>query len=69
MANQKEKQRVFKWLIQQLLKQTASGLPIEAQGFVDHPVDGEGMPTIEHRHGRERPDFVEADNMGWESLQ
>lgn len=62
------KKYLYEKFMAQLAKQAEEGAPLEAMGFVSHNPDAPGMPSIEHEHGRKRPDFVEKDLEGWEPV-
>lgn len=65
------KKLLYEKFLKDLLKQAEDGAPVEAMGFMVHPMDAPDMPTIEHRHGKERPKWLqdELDLDGWEPLQ
>lgn len=63
------KANLAKRLLQKLLKQQSDGVPIEAQGFLSHPQDGQELPSITHQIGRKRPQFVEDSLKGWKEIK
>ena len=62
------KKMLYEKFLAQLMTLAEDGTPVEAMGFVSHEVNAGEMPTIEHRHERKRPDFIEEDLDGWEPV-
>lgn len=58
----------FKKFLTMLTKQAEDGVPIEAQGFVDHPYDAPDMPSVEYQGRKTRPKWVDNELEGWEQL-
>ena len=62
---------IYDKFMKMITDQVADGVPVEHQEYMVHPMNTPTMPTIEHRHGKERPQWLddELDLDGWELLQ